>query len=59
MYHLEQFNNVTVIWYEKDGYRISFTLDNESHPECQRYLAWLEEGNMPEPWIEQEIDNGN
>lgn len=37
-----------------DGAIVPFDLGNTDY---QRYLAWLEEGNTPEPW-NPEITNG-
>jgi hypothetical protein len=30
-----------IIWYEQDGYTVSFMKD-EANPDYQAYLAWLE-----------------
>jgi hypothetical protein len=40
-YNLEQFLNQTIIWYEDDGFRVSFTEDI-NNPDYQEYLASLE-----------------
>lgn len=37
----------TVIWYEENGVRISFMQD-ETNPDYQRYLRWLEDPNADE-----------
>jgi len=34
---------------EVDGVRISFGFNDPDNTEYQAYLAWLEEGNTPEP----------
>jgi len=51
MYNIQKFNNSTSVWYEQDGMRISFTLDNVEHIDCQKYLEWLALGNTPKEWI--------
>ena len=33
-----------------DGETISFIGMNPANTDYQRYLAWLEEGNVPEEW---------
>jgi|688.fasta_scaffold08407_10 hypothetical protein len=50
MYNIQTTNNATVIWYEENGFRISFTSEHNEHPEYEKYLAWLAEGNTPEEW---------
>ena len=50
MYKIQKFNNSTSVWYEQDGMRISFTLENIEHTEYQKYIEWLAEGNTPEEW---------
>jgi hypothetical protein len=36
-----------VIWYEENGFRVSFTKD-ESNSDYQRYLRWLENPDAEE-----------
>ena len=37
-----------VVWYEKDGFRISFIDPSPGNTEYEAYLEWLAEGNEPE-----------
>lgn len=41
-------NGTSVIWYEENGFRISFTDRNESNVDYQAYLKWVDEGNTAE-----------
>lgn len=50
MYKIQKFNNSISIWYEENGIQISFTNNNEEHPEYQKYLAWAAEGNTAEEY---------
>lgn len=38
----------TVVWYEKDGVRISFVDPSPGNTEYEAYAAWVAEGNEPE-----------
>ena len=40
----------TVVWYEKDGVRISFVDPSPGNSEYEAYLQWLAAGNVPQPW---------
>jgi hypothetical protein len=40
-YNVEEINGQTIIWYEENGFRYSFTED-PSNSDYQQYLAWLE-----------------
>lgn len=57
MYYYATYNDVNNlpvehIFYKKDdGGILSFpNLDTNTGPDRKKYLAWLEEGNTPEPW---------
>jgi hypothetical protein len=46
--------NQNVVWYEENGFRISFIDPSPGNTEYQEYLKWVSEGNVAE-----EITNGN
>lgn len=50
MYNIQKFNNSTSVWYEQNGFQISFMLENTENDECQKYLAWVALGNTAEEW---------
>jgi hypothetical protein len=39
------------IWYEENGYRISFTDQDPANTEYKAYLAWVAEGNTATEWL--------
>ena len=47
-YTKQQSGSATVIWFERDGYRVSFLDPSSDNTDYQAYLAWLAEGNQPE-----------
>ena len=47
-YKKQELIHSTVVWYENDGYRISFVDPSLGNSEYEAYLAWLAEGNEPE-----------
>lgn len=49
-YFIIQSYGVDIVYYEKNNVRISFGTDDPANTDCQQYLAWLAEGNSPEPW---------
>ena len=49
-YRTQQVMDTTVIWYEKDGVRVSFVDPSPDNADYQRYLEWVAAGNSPEPW---------
>lgn len=50
MYHIVTgANNKIVVLSNDDGSTLWIPMD-EANSDYQRYLAWLEEGNTPEPW---------
>lgn len=58
MYHIVTgANNKIVVLRNDDGSTLWIPMD-EANSDYQQYLAWLEEGNTPEPW-NQEITDGS
>lgn len=47
-YKTQTFLNSKVVWYEANGYRISFMDPSPGNSEYDAYLAWLAAGNEPE-----------
>jgi len=43
-------NGTSSIWYEENGYRYSFTDQDETNTAYQTYFAWVAEGNVAEEW---------
>ena len=46
-YNVENIFGQTIIWYEQDGNRYSFT-DDPANSDYQRYLRWLENPDAEE-----------
>ena len=38
----DEVNNCQIIWYEENGFRISFTDKDPANSDYQAYLHWLE-----------------
>jgi hypothetical protein len=38
----DELNNCQIIWYDENGFRISFTNKDPANSDYQRYLRWLE-----------------
>ena len=47
-YKSENVRGSQIIWYEKDGFRISFVDPSPGNSEYEAYAAWVAEGNEPE-----------
>jgi hypothetical protein len=39
------------IWFEENGYRISFGDTDPANTDYQAYLAWVAEGNTATEWL--------
>lgn len=55
MYKITKFEDITMIFYDKNGEARWFTTDPDNC-DYQQYLLWLEEGNEPEPWTPEEAN---
>lgn len=47
-YKKQTVQGTNIVWYDKEGFRISFVDPSEGNSDYQQYLAWLAEGNEPE-----------
>ena len=47
-YKTQEVMSSTVIWYEKDGFRISFVDPSPGNTEYEAFAAWVAEGGTPE-----------
>lgn len=52
-YYIRTSKFETVIWFEQNGYRISFTDQDPANTDYQKYLKWVAEGNTAEEWNPQ------
>ena len=43
-------NGITSIWFDENGYRISFTDQDEANSDYQQYLEWVAQSNTATEW---------
>ena len=47
-YKTQELAGSKVVWYDKDGFRISFVDPSPGNTEYEAFAAWVAEGNSPE-----------